>query len=113
MKAIIVGGGIGVAVMGALLNASLGTRYEAAVERVSANDASFARLLADPNALLQPALRDRIPPDSYAELAGSLAAALSPTFWVIFALGLATIAAARFFPGGQAKNLVNQGDDYE
>ncbi len=106
-----VGGSIGVAVMGALLNASLGARYEAAVERASAGDTSLARLLADPNALLQPALRDWIPADSYAELAGSLATALSPVFWVIFGLGLATVAVAVFFPGGRAKDLVSREED--
>jgi EmrB/QacA subfamily drug resistance transporter len=108
-----VGGSIGVAVMGALLNISLGSRYEAAVEKVSAGDAGLARLLADPNALLQPALREQIPDASYAELASSLAAALSPTFWVLFALGVTALGLAAFFPGGQAKDLVNREDEYE
>jgi hypothetical protein len=107
-----VGGSIGVAVMGALLNASLGPRYEAAVERASEGDAGLVGLLADPNALLQPALRERIPADSYLEIAGALAAALSPVFWVILALGLAAMVAAAFFPGGRAKDLVNREEDY-
>ncbi len=107
-----VGGSIGVAVMGALLNASLGPRYEAAVKRASEGDTGLAGLLADPNALLQPALRERIPTDSYAEIAGALAAALSPAFWVILALGLAAALAAAFFPGGRAKDLVNREEDY-
>jgi EmrB/QacA subfamily drug resistance transporter len=106
-----VGGSIGVAVMGALLNASLGARYQSAVEEAAAGDAGLARLLADPNALLQPALREQIPDDSYAQLAGSLAAALSPAFWVIFALGLAALALAAFFPSGQAKDLVNREEE--
>ena len=106
-----VGGSIGVAVMGALLNASLGPRYEAAVERVSEGDAGLAGLLVDPNALLQPTLRERIPADSYAEIAGALAAALSPAFWVSLALGLAAAVAAAFFPGGRAKDLVNREEE--
>ena len=107
-----VGGTVGVAAMGALLNASLGPRYEAAVERASGGDEGLVGLLADPNALLQPALRERIPTDSYAEIAGALAAALSPAFWVILALGLAAVVAAAFFPGGRAKDLVNREEDY-
>ena len=99
--------------MGTLLNASLGSRYEAAVEEVSAGDAGLARLLDDPNALLQPALREQIPDVSYAELASSLAAALLPTFWILFALGLAALGLATFFPGGQAKDLVNREDEYQ
>ena len=103
-----VGGTVAVAVMGALLNASLGARYEFAVERASGGDADLADLLADPNSLLQPALREQIPAGSYAELAGSLAAALSPTFWAILALGVLALVAAAFFPGGHAKDLVNR-----
>ena len=103
-----VGGSVAVAIMGALLNASLGARYEFAVERASGGDADLADLLADPNSLLQPALREQIPAGSYAELAGSLAAALSPTFWAILALGVLALVAAAFFPGGHAKDFVNR-----
>jgi EmrB/QacA subfamily drug resistance transporter len=108
-----VGGSIGIAVMGALLNASLGARYGAAVERASASDEGLARLLADPNTLLQPALREQISGDSYAELAGALAAALSPAFWLIFALGVAAVIVAVFFPRGRAKDLVYREEDRE
>jgi hypothetical protein len=108
-----VGGSIAVAVMGALLNASLGARYAAAVERASGGDESLSGLLADPNALLQPALRESIPPESYTELASVLASALSPAFWVIFALGVSTVIVAAFFPGGHAKDLVNKEDEHE
>ncbi len=103
-----VGGSVAVAIMGALLNASLGARYEFAVERASGGDADLADLLADPNSLLQPALREQIPAGSYDELAGSLAAALSPTFWAILALGVLALVAAACFPGGHAKDLVNR-----
>ena len=106
-----VGGSIAVAVMGALLNASLGSRYGDAVERAAGGDPGLARLLSDPNSLLQPALRDRVPPDAYAELASSLATALSPTFYGLLALGLASLAVAAFFPGGSAKSLVNREED--
>jgi MFS family permease len=101
-----VGGSLGVAVMGALLNASLGDRYRAAVERVTDGDAGLARLLSDPNALLQPAVRARIPEDAYAELAGALSAALSPAFWVLLIFGVGSVAAAAFFPRGAAADLV-------
>ena len=108
-----VGGSVAVAVMGALLNYSLGSRYEAAVERAAGGDADLTRLLSDPNALLQPAIQSRIPADSYAEISGALAAALSPTFWVILALGLGAVIAASFFPHGQAKDLINREEDHE
>lgn len=104
-----VGGSLGVAVMGALLNASLGDRYNAAVARVSDGDAALGRLLSDPNALLQPAVRSRIPEAAYAELAGALAAALAPAFWVLLVFGLASLAAAMFFPRGAAGDLIRAG----
>jgi EmrB/QacA subfamily drug resistance transporter len=101
-----VGGSLGVAVMGALLNASLGDRYRAAVGRVAEGDAALARLLSDPNAILQPAVRARVPDAAYAELANALSAALSPAFWVLLVFGVSSVAAAAFFPHGAAADLV-------
>lgn len=101
-----VGGSLGVAAMGALLNASLSDRYRAAVDRVAEGDAALGRLLSDPNALLQPAVRSRIPDAAYSELAGALAAALSPAFWVLLAFGVSSMAAAALFPAGAAEDLV-------
>jgi EmrB/QacA subfamily drug resistance transporter len=107
-----VGGSLGVAVMGAFLNASLGERYRAAVERAAGGDEGLGKLLSDPNALLQPAVRGRIPDAAYAELAGALAASLGPAFWVLLFFGLLALAVAMFFPRGSAKDLANRAEDY-
>jgi EmrB/QacA subfamily drug resistance transporter len=107
-----VGGSLGVAIMGAFLNASLGERYRAAVDRAAGTDEDLGRLLADPNALLQPAVRGRIPDAAYSELAGALAASLSPAFWVLLFFGLLSLAVATFFPRGSAKDLANRAEDY-
>ena len=69
-------------------------------------------MLADPNALLQPAVRSRIPEAAYSEVAGALAASLSPAFWVLLFFGLMALAVATFFPRGSAKELANRADDY-
>ena len=42
-----------------------------------------------------------------------LADALSPAFYVIFALGVASLAAATLFPAGSAKSLVHMEKDDE
>ena len=107
-----VGGSLGVAIMGAFLNASLGERYRAAVDRAAGGDEGLGRLLSDPNALLQPGVRGRIPDAAYSELAGALAASLSPAFWVLLFFGLLALAVATFFPRGSAKDLANRGEDY-
>jgi EmrB/QacA subfamily drug resistance transporter len=107
-----VGGSLGVAIMGAFLNASLGARYRAAVDRAAGGDENLGRLLSDPNALLQPAVRGRIPDAAYSELAGALAASLSPAFWVLLFFGLLTLAVATFFPRGSAKDLANRAEDF-
>ena len=107
-----VGGSLGVAIMGAFLNASLGENYRAAVDRAAGGDEGLGRLLSDPNALLQPAVRGRIPEEAYSELAGALAASLGPAFWVLLFFGLLTLATATFFPGGSAKDLANRAEDY-
>lgn len=107
-----VGGLLGVAVMGALLNASLGERYRAAVDRAAGGDAVLEHLLSDPNALLQPAVRSRIPEAVYSDLAGALAASLSPAFWVLLFFGLSALAVATLFPHGTAKDLVSREEDH-
>ncbi len=107
-----VGGSIGVAVMGAFLNASLGERYRAAVARAAGDDPGLSRLLSDPNALLQPAVRSRIPEAAYSEVAGALAASLSLAFWVLLFFGLTSLAVATLFPRGMAKDLVSREEDY-
>jgi MFS family permease len=107
-----VGGSLGVAIMGAFLNASLGARYRAAVDRAAGGDENLGRLLSDPNALLQPAVRARIPEAAYSELAGALAASLSPAFWVLLFFGLLALAVATFFPRGSAKDLANRAEDF-
>src|ERR687889_475879 len=107
-----VGGSIGVALMGAFLNASLGERYRAAVDRAAGSDAGLGRLLSDPNALLQPAVRSRIPEEVYSEVAGALAASLSPAYWVLLFFGLSALAVATLFPHGTAKDLVSREEDY-
>ena len=107
-----VGGMLGVAVMGALLNASLGERYRAAVDKASGGDAGLERLLSDPNALLQPTVRSRIPEAAYSELAGALAASLSPAFWVLLFFGLSALAVATLFPRGTARDLVSRQEEH-
>ena len=107
-----VGGSIGIAVMGAFLNASLGERYRTAVDRATGGDPGLGRLLSDPNALLQPAVRIRIPEAAYSEVAGALAASLSPAFWVLRFFGLSALAVAMLFPHGKAKDLVSREEDY-
>lgn len=81
-----------------------------AVDRAARNDAGLERLLSDPNALLQPAVRSRIPEAAYSEVAGALAASLSPAFWVLLFFGLSVLAVATLFPRGTAKELVRRED---
>ena len=107
-----VGGSLGVAIMGAFLNASLGERYQDAVARAAGGDEGLARLLSDPNALLQPAVRSRIPEAASSELAGALAASLSPAFWTLLFFGLSAFAVATLFPRGTAKDLVRRAEDH-
>ncbi len=106
-----IGGVVWVAVMGALLNFSLGDRYSSAVERAAGGDENLADLLSDPNALLEPTLRAGIPADAYDELAATLAASLSPVFWTLLAIGAGAIFAALLFPAGDAKQFVHHEEE--
>ncbi len=57
-------------------------------------------------------MRGRIPDAAYSELAGALAASLSPAFWVLLFFGLSALAVATLFPRGTAKDLVSRAEEH-
>ena len=84
-----IGGTLGIAVFGAVLNAHL-TR---ALRAVGASDA---------NAVLNPAVRSSIPPTVLQAVQQGLAAALHQVYLLLALTALAGFVVATFFPGGTA-----------
>jgi len=79
-----IGGAFGVAVLGAVLSAGLGSelREAAGGGRAGLDAAQAAELAANPSALLEPAARATLPPEALLALRGALASSVRNIFWV-------------------------------
>jgi len=85
-----IGGAIGVALMGALLTASLATELNrAARESGVMTTHEAAEFAANPNALIEPTAKSAISPATLDVLQSALASAIHPVFWAgAFSAGL-------------------------
>lgn len=90
-----IGGAIGVAVMGAILTASLATQLSKAAEESGVMTRAQAQEFAsNPNALIEPGAKSSISPETLAVLQSALARAIHPVFWsgaVMAGLGLLVV----------------------
>jgi EmrB/QacA subfamily drug resistance transporter len=98
-----IGGTVGVAIMGTILNVQMALRFAPIFARYAGVEARLTEGIAPSNVLLTPGLRGALPIDLLRQLQGALAQSL---FWVyalmlVFALvGLATMF---LLPGGRAE----------
>ena len=77
-----IGGAIGVAVMGAVLTASLATELKkAANETGMMTEAQAEELAANPNALIEPGAKAAVPEQTLDMLRAALGRAIHPVFW--------------------------------
>ncbi len=93
-----IGGAVGVAALGALLNHRLGR-----LARLGEGGGGSL----DANAALEPGLRAALPPADLARLTGALLDGLHAVYVVIAALALASVGVALLFPGGSPQSLVH------
>jgi hypothetical protein len=101
-----IGGAVGVAVMGAVLSAELGRQLRG----VSAGVEGLARerlqqLIAHPDALIEPTLRQSLPPEVLAAFSQGLANALHAVFVVGLAIASLALLSAFLVPAGRAQDL--------
>lgn len=97
-----IGGAIGVAIMGALLTASLATELnKSAAASGLMTEAQARELASNPNALIEPTAKAAISAETLEVLRTALARAIHPVFWagaVTSAVGLLVVL---FLPGGR------------
>jgi EmrB/QacA subfamily drug resistance transporter len=97
-----IGGAVGVAVMGAVLSASLASHLNDAASNASAGNnltpESAAQLAANPNALIQPEARAALEPNVLDLLQNSLAAAIHKVFWVGTAVSALSLLVCFWLP---------------
>lgn len=94
-----IGGAIGVAALGALLNSRL-------AHLASPEEGGGAAL--DANAALEPGLRAALPPADLARLTGALLDGLEDVYLVIAAIAVCSLGVALLFPGGSPQSMVHR-----
>jgi EmrB/QacA subfamily drug resistance transporter len=95
-----IGGAVGVAVLGAVLSAGLSARLQE-VAREGRGGLSAERataLAADPSALLEPAARAALPPETLTALRGALASSIRNIFWAAAAAALLALLVVTRLP---------------
>ncbi len=106
-----IGGTVGVAVMGTILNAQMAERFTPIIAHFSAVAARLPRDIAPANVLLTPQLRATLPIDFLDQLETALSQGLFWVYLLIVVLSLAAILTMLFLPGGRADKYVYKSHD--
>jgi len=97
-----IGGTVGVAVMGTILNAQMALRFPPIFARFASVAARLPKSIAPSNLLLTPELRSALPPVFLHQLQAALAQSLFWVYLLIFVLAAIGLAAMLLLPGGRA-----------
>src|SRR5437764_4901775 len=96
-----IGGTVGVAVMGTILNLQMASRFSPIFARFPAVVAHLPKNMAPSNVLLTPDVRQALPVDFLNQLQTALAQSLFWVYALMFVLALLGLAAMFLFPGGR------------
>jgi EmrB/QacA subfamily drug resistance transporter len=108
-----IGGTIGVAVMGTILNAQMAERFTPILARFSSVAEHLPRGIAPANVLLTPQLRATLPTNFLNQLELALSQGLFWVYLLMVVLALAAILTMLFLPGGRADKYVYKEDEEE
>src|SRR5437867_2586399 len=97
-----IGGTVGVAVMGTILNLQMAARFAPILARYPAVVAHLPKNMAPSNVLLSPDVRQSLPVDFLHQLQTALAQSLFWVYVLMFALAVLGLATMFLFPGGRA-----------
>jgi EmrB/QacA subfamily drug resistance transporter len=98
-----IGGTVGVALMGTILNLQMAARFAPILERYPAVVADLPKNIAPSNVLLTPDVRQSLPVDFLTQLQTALAQSLFWVYALMFVLAVIGLAAMLLFPGGRAE----------
>jgi hypothetical protein len=108
-----IGGTIGVAVMGTILNAQMAALFAPIFSRFSSVAQRLPRNIAPANVLLTPQLRAMLPIAFLDQLETALSQALFWVYALIVVLALAAIVTVFFLPGGRAEKYTYKEESAE
>ncbi len=109
-----IGGAFGVAVMGAVLTASLSAQLVGVAEAESStlSPQQAQELASNPNALIEPSAKAALPPETLDVLQEAMAAAIHPIFWfgaVMAGLALLVVFALPRHKAGDEEHRTDEG----
>ncbi len=95
-----IGGAIGVAIMGAVLTAGLASNLKAAATSGASGmtQEQAEEFASNPNALIEPTAKAKLPPDTLEALQNAMAASIHPVFWVGALMAALGTIAVLFLP---------------
>ncbi len=108
-----IGGTIGVAFMGTILNVQLAQRFTPIFAHFAGATAHLPSNLAPSNILLTPNIRNLVPADFLLQLQIALSQGLFWVYLVVFVLMLVSLVAMFWLPGGRADQHRYKGEDEE
>lgn len=97
-----IGGAIGVAFMGTILNAQVAQRFAPIFANFSGVTARLPKNVAPANILLTPGIRNLVPGNFLQQLEGALSQSLFWVYLIIFILMVISVVALFWLPGGRA-----------
>jgi hypothetical protein len=106
-----IGGTIGVAFMGTVLNAQVGERFAPIFARFAAVTAQLPKDIAPANMLLTPNIRSLAPLALLQQLQAALSQSLFWVYLVVLVLMVISLVAMFWLPGGRADEHKYKGDD--
>jgi len=96
-----IGGTVGIAVMGTILNLQMAARFAPILARYPAVVAHLPKNIAPSNVLLTPDVRQSVPVDFLNQLQTALAHSLYWVYALMFALAVLGLVTMFLFPGGR------------
>lgn len=108
-----IGGTIGVAFMGTILNAQIATRFTPIFAHFANATAQLPKNVALSNILLTPNIHSLVPADFLQQLQAALSQGLFWVYLVVFVLMLISLGAMFLLPGGNVDDLKYKGEDGE
>ncbi len=106
-----IGGTIGIAIMGSILNSQMALLFTPIFARFSADAQRLPRGVAPANVLLNADIRRALPADFLAQLQGALAQSLFWVYLLVLVLAVIGVVAMFWLPGGRADQYVYHADE--
>jgi len=106
-----IGGTIGVAVMGSILNVQMAQLFTPIFAHFSADASRLPRGIAPANVLLNPDIRHALPADFLGQLQDALAHGLFWVYLLLLVMALLGVIAMFWLPGGRADQYIYHADE--